>query len=750
MNHLHVTSLQLGRFGRTGAWLALALALLSACSVTRHVPQDQNVLSRVRIEVDGKPSTDNTYRLALSQTAYHRTFGFLPVSTWIWHNDTVRAIHRFRAKLGTEPPVYDEALTARSERALRRTLLNQGYLSAQVSHTERIRRRKVQLTYHIDRGTPHSIRHLTCQVQDSLIRPYVTDPQYGPSTLQVGQTLDRTQLEAERVRLTNLLRNEGYYSFNKDNISFVADTLAGSKDVDLTMVVDGQHQRYTIASVRFVPNYDLVTGGTSGSGDYLRPSVLAENCYIQPGAIYSEEAVRKTYRALSRLYILKYVNIRMEPADSVGSLDCTICLSRQSPHSVQFELDGTNTSGDLGFATTLTYRHRNLFRGSEAFTVTAKGGYESLTGDVSGLVNDNYTNYSLEARIDFPRFLFPFMAAETRRQISATTGVSFGYSYQSIPEYTRIITNAGLTYKWHSTGRNWYHNLDVLDLGYVYLPKRSERFLQIIQNAGPISYSSYTSHLITSSSYNFYAGTKLGSTTGSSAYSSGDVWSLHLNPEIGGNFLQSIARAARFERQDGRYVVFDLPYEQYFRFDADWAYSRYLTDRSRLAFHLAGGVAVPYGNSSVMPFEKRYYAGGANSVRGWNVRSLGPGRYKSAGSRVDYFNQCGDIRLDASVELRSRLFWKFEFASFIDAGNVWTLEDYASQAGGAISADFYREIAASWGVGLRFVTDFVILRLDLGVKAYDPTRGSGRDAWVITDPLNGSNRTVHFAVGYPF
>jgi len=137
-------------------------------------------------------------------------------------------------------------------------------------------------------------------------------------------------------------------------------------------------------------------------------------------------------------------------------------------------------------------------------------------------------------------------------------------------------------------------------------------------------------------------------------------------------------------------------------------------------------------------------------VRGWGVRTLGPGRYQCGNDTVDYFNQCGDVRLDASVELRSRLFWKFEGAGFIDAGNVWTIKEYESQPGGAISENFYREIALSWGLGLRLVTDFVVLRLDWGFKAYDPSRGTGSNAWVYKDPLNGHNNTFHFAVGYPF
>lgn len=723
--------------------------VVTGCRVTRHVPAHQEVLSRVYIEVDGAPSNNNTLRMAVAQNAYHRTFGFLPVSTWIWHNDTVRAWHRLRGKIGTEPPVYSEEQTFRTERSMRRALINQGYLNAQVTHRLKRKHRKVELTYVADRGEPHRIAQLKYVIEDPLLEPIILGETRSASELKIGQRLDRSKLEAERTRLTSLLRNRGFYDFNKEDVSFLADTLARSHEVDLTMTIDGIHNKYTIASVKFVPNFDLVTGGVTGSSTYLRNSILIENCYIRPGQLYSEQDVRKTYSAFSRLHILKYVNVRLDPTDKPDELACTVYLSPQNPHAIQFELDGTNTSGDLGFAAALTYQHRNLFRCSEALTVSAKGGYESLSGDLTGLVNDNYTEYSGEAQIDFPRFLFPFISPERRRGITANTAVKAGYSKQSRPEYTRIITNAGLSYKWTSRERSWYHNLDVLDLSYVYLPKRSEAFLKIIQNAGPISYSSYTSHLIMSAGYSLYAGNSR-NMQNTAAASARNLWSLRLNPEIAGNLLNAVAVAADFRKEGGQYQIFDLPYEQYTRFDADWAFSRYLTDRSRLAFHLAGGVAVPYGNSDVMPFEKRYYSGGANSVRGWSVRTLGPGRYAGKDSSVDYFNQCGDVRFDASMELRSRLFWKFEFAAFVDAGNVWTLKEYDSQPGGAIGKDFYREIAASWGLGLRLVTDFVILRLDLGVKAYDPTEGTGRQSWVLDHPLSNHNRTFHFAVGYPF
>jgi len=732
-------------------FLWAVMGFWSSCSVTRHIPETEEVVSRVNIWVDGKPSTDNTLSLAVAQKPYHRTFGVFPISAWIWHNDTTTWMNRMRNKLGTQPQVYSGFETSRSVTSMRRALINQGYLEAQVDADTLSRKRKVMVNYHVAKGTPHRIDSLRVLAEDpdqEIAQLLEEDQTSGKPVVKVGGLLDRSVLESERTRLTLLFRNNGYYDFNKEDVSYTADTLRGSYDVDLTMLIGRLHNKYVIRSVSFVPNYDLVTGQTVGSDDYIRKSVLEEACFIQPGDYYSEQAVRDTYAAIARLHIFKYVNIRLTPSNDPDAqeLDCVILLSPTTPNSVQVELDGTNTSGDLGMAASITYTHRNLFRGSETYTATFKGGYESLTGDVTGFVNNNYSEYSFENQVDFPRFMCPFISTETRRMTNATTALTMGYSNQSRPEYTRIITHAGLSYKWRSNGNKVQHNYDAIDLSYVYLPKQSDAFQQVIGTLGPISYSSFTSHLLLSSSYNIYLGN---ARTTENRSSNIDLWSLRFNPEIGGNVLGLLSKACHFKKKDDRYEIFSLPFEQYARFDTDFAYSKYLSDRNRLAFHLAGGVAVPYGNSKVMPFEKRYYSGGANSVRGWSVRTLGPGRYRNTKNTIDYFNQSGDIRFDASVEFRSRLFWNLEGAAFVDAGNVWTIKEYDSQPEGAFSSDFYKEIAASWGLGIRLVTDFVVLRLDMGFKGYDPSL-SGSEAWVIRQPFKSSNSTLHFAVGYPF
>lgn len=747
-------------------FLFMLCVTVTSCRVAKHVPQGEAVVSRIEIRVDGQPNSDDDLRMAAAQRPYRRTFGILPMGAWMWHPDTVSAWHRMRGRLGVEPPIYNEALTQRSDRAMQLVLQHKGYLDAKVSHRTEINKGKAHVIYNIQSNRPRRLTRIRYEATDEILRQVIVADS-ARSLLHIDQLLDNSRLENERQRITTMMREHGYWDFDKENISYVADTIKGKEDVALTICISGQHDLWTFRKVHFLTNFNILAQESNNdptqhfrelerpgydllyTGDecYLRDNVLLRSCEVIPGNLYSETAVHNTYSALSRLHILRYVNLRVEPVEGEKNmLDCYIYLSPQSNHAVQFEVDGTNTAGDLGFALGLSYQQRNLFRGSETFTTRLKGSYEALSGNVENLVNKSYDEYAAEFGLDIPRFLFPFLKEETRLKSRASSQFKASFSHQSRPEYTRMIAQGGFGYKWSSKGA--HHVWDLLNLSYVYLPKQSDTFKQLIENLGPISYSSYSSHFILSMNYTLYMGNNT-LTTGRQQQTRRTLWSLRINPEIAGNALYGISQLAKVKQVSGRYKIMAQPFEQYARFDIDWSSSRYLSDRNRLALRAAGGVAVPYGNSDVMPFEKRYYSGGANSVRGWSVRELGPGQYKGGGSSYNFFNQCGDVRLDASVELRTRLFWKFESALFVDGGNVWTIKPYDNQVGGEITRDFYKQIAASWGLGLRVVTDFVILRLDWGFKAHDPSADADEE-WAIRHPFRSNHNTLHFAVGYPF
>ena len=589
------------------------------------------------------------------------------------------------------------------------------------------------------------------------------------SFIKTGDPLDRSTLEKERVRISSKVRNVGYWGFNKDYINYTADTIDGNNLIALQMnvlpyryVANEKHLIYKIQKIYINTDYNPLNNAANrlvkkdtveykgfnivyGEKKYLTENVLTENCFIMPGAIYSDRMVDATYNAFARLQILKYVNIRFEQSeDYPDQLICNIYLTPGKNQTIQTELEGTNSAGDLGFAAAVTYQHRDIFKGSETCTAKVRGGYENLTGDVSGLIKDNYTEYGLETGLSFPKFLFPFISSERKKRIRATTDVKVRYNYQHRPEYTRVIAGGGFNYSWLSHRSRFRHTLDVVDVSYVYLPYRSDAFIDSIIDKNPITYSSYKDHLITRTGYSF------NKTNFNLSNTNRDFYSIRLATEIAGNTLYGLSSLFRVKKKDGDYTIAGLRFEQYWKLDADYAFTKRLDYRNSLAFHIAGGIGIPYGNSSVLPFEKRYYSGGANGVRGWSVRTLGPGRFNPTNESLDYFNQCGDIRLDGSIEYRSKLFWKLEMAAFVDAGNVWTIKKYENQPGGEFNFKrFYREIAVAWGLGVRFDFDYFLIRMDMGIKAYDPT-GIGDNPWVIKYPYKKDNMAFHFAVGYTF
>lgn len=712
----------------------------SSCRVARHVGAGKAVVSRVEIRIDDHPVKDEKLNQTLQQRPYRRTFGFLPISAWIWHPDTTSGWHKMRQRLGTAPAIFDAEKTQQTAHAMQLLMEQRGYLDATATYHLDTVKGKANVTYLIRSGMQRYLSDLRYEVSDTAMRRII-DEASSSRLLSKGQYMDRQLMEEERQRITALLREHGYWDFSKEQVAYLADTLAGSAGVDLTCVLSGHNQPWYFREVRW-----------QGDRSCLRDRVLERSSFVQPGMLYSERAIRNTTAALNRLHILRFANVHVEPvAGEDHLLDCIIDLSPQAAHSLQLELDGTNTAGDLGAAAGVTYQHRNVFHGSEAFTAHLQGSYEALSGNLDKVLNDHYQELSAQFGIDFPQFLFPFINDDTRRRSRATTMIKAGYSTQSRPEFSRNIVQGSVAYKWNSPSGKARHLLDVLNVSYVQLPEQSETFKELIQNMGPLIYSSYTSHFIAGMDYNLYMGNNP-RTTGRELHTTHDLWSLRVNPEIAGNLLEYFCQTTNAEKvgdKRGRYQIFGQPFEQYVRFDVDWSYSHFLTDRSRLALHAAGGFAKPYGNSDVMPFEKRYYSGGANSVRGWSVRELGPGTYASGNSKYNYFNQCGDVRLDASVELRTRLFWKLESALFVDAGNVWTIKEYENQPGGQFTSNFYRQIASSWGLGLRMISDLVVLRLDWGFKAFDPSADAD-ESWALPHPFRSNHNTFHFAVGYPF
>lgn len=758
----------------------LLFLAVTSCSPTKYVGKDQYLLNKVTIVTDNKSVKSGELKPYVRQQPNHKTFGLfrIPLSFYnLSGRDTTRWFNRWLRKIGNPPVIYDEGLTIRSESEIAKALSNRGYIHASVKADTTIKKKKINVRYDVTTNQPYYLNEITYNIpNDTLSRLILADT--TSLLLKKGILFDRNTLEEERQRISAYLRNRGYYAFNKEYITYVADTAVGDSRVNIELnlmpvpeqLPDGEtvykeHEPYRIRNVYFITDYDPMSIDQSsryvvkdtveykgyyilyGDKKFLRKETLVNNCYILPGGLFRNRALDNTYSAFSRLRILKYVNIRFNPVvvDGEKMLDCMILLTEGKANTASVDLEGTNSAGDLGVALGLTYQQRNLFRGSETFTAKFRGAYESLSGDLGGIINDNYSELGGELGITYPQFLFPFLKASFRKKLRATTEFAINLNFQQRPEYTRIIAGGGWRYKWNSHNNVFRHHLDLIDINYVYLPKTSDGFLDNIAPDNPLLRYSYENHFIMRTAYMFYR------TNLNPARKGKDIYTLRAAAEMGGNLLYAISKLTdQKPGQYGEYSFLGIRYAQYAKADVDYAYTFLLDDRNSLALHVGAGIAVPYGNSEILPFEKRYFSGGANSVRGWSVRTLGPGTYRGTNPVSDFMNQCGDIRLDMNVEYRARLFWKLQLAAFIDAGNIWTIKEYSSQPGGVFKVkSFYKEIALSYGLGVRLDFNYFLLRLDMGVKAYDPSL-TGKERWVISHQKFLKETVLHFAVGYPF
>ncbi|MBO7293781.1 MAG: BamA/TamA family outer membrane protein, partial [Bacteroidaceae bacterium] len=294
---------------------------------------------------------------------------------------------------------------------------------------------------------------------------------------------------------------------------------------------------------------------------------------------------------------------------------------------------------------------------------------------------------------------------------------------------------------------------DLLSLNYIFMPWISDTFRKNYLEGDDPRYGilrySYENLFIMNMGYSFVM--KSNKNFNNNALSQTNTWQLRCNIESAGNLLnltKSLFNAKH--NHNGYYELFGIAFSQYAKFDLDFVKSYPVNENSSLAFHVALGVALPYGNSKIIPYEKRYFAGGANSVRGWSVRELGPGSYKGTDGKIDFINQTGNVKLDLSLEYRTYLFWKFYGATFIDAGNIWNTRNN-SQSGEQLKADkFLKEIAVAYGLGLRLNFDYFILRFDGGMKAINPSIPTGKGHYPIINPNFKRDFTFHFAVGLPF
>jgi len=746
--------------------------------VTKHVPENKYLLDSYEIKTDKGKLDKDEIKNYIKQKPNKKIFGFrfhLAIYN-LSKKDKEKGVNRWLRSIGEEPVIYDEYARDKTTSQLWLYLRNKGYYNSVVRDTTIFKKQKAKNIYYLTLNEPFRIRSINYKFEDASLESYIL-PDTTASLIKRGHFFDVDVLSEERERLEILLKNKGYYNFTKEYIFFSADSSSVTNQVDITMVVkkyrevfsdgsyhDISHPRYKIRQVfintKYLPgevmsdnkeyfeSLDTVTEDNinivfSEKPD-IKPSVVTSSCYIIPGQFYQLNNVNRTYRHISSLQLFRLITIdfkenALKDEEGIRQLDCHLDLAQFTLQSFAVELEGTNSSGNIGAAGNLIYQHRNLFTGAENFDMKIKGAIETIK-ETREYNFGNMIELGVETSIRFPKFLLPLRTEQFIRQFSPFTRLSIAYNYQRRPDYARTVANASFSYNWRGN-RYLTHIVSPIELNLVKIPYKSQQFIDWLE--GKYIYYSYQPHLITVSSYSvIYSNQNI--------QKSRDFFYIRFNAESAGNLLYSAYKLGGINDADGSYALFNTDFSQYLRGDIDFRFYNILDENNSFVYRIFAGAGYPYNNSTALPFEKKYFSGGANSIRAWQVRNLGPGSFTDPDPGY-YPNQTADIKLEANFEYRFKMFWLLEGAVFLDAGNIWAITRNDEREGALFEWNkFYKDIAIGTGFGTRFDFSFFIFRLDLGIKAMDPAAGEG-DKWIIgSRKLTRNDLTLNLGIGYPF
>ena len=555
--------------------------------------------------------------------------------------------------------------------------------------------------------------------------------------IRPGDFLSEDVLEKETVRSTAVMNRKGYYTFNKHHFFFEADTLSIKDTAILMMDIREYTRNENPDEAKPIRKFYFNDVSISyPKTTKIREKVLTELNTVKPGELYSPDIVNNTYSRLSALRMFSSVNVGLTQVDT-NKVDCNITLSQSKLQGFKVNLEAsTNSTGLFGISPQVSYYHKNIFHGGEWLNLGFMGNFQFKFNDA---IRSN--EFGISAGLSFPRFLL--LPYKYFKQAVPRTEINLSYNYQNRPEYTRNIISTSYGYNGNVQNKFFYQVFPI-QLNIVKLFDMDESFYKSMEK-DPFFRNAYQNH------FDFGLGGTLYYTTNPEATPKSTYHYARLQFDTAGNILSAFNGLMKTDANGAR-MIWNTPYSQFVRGEITlgktWIWNNKYNHA--LATRFLVGLGVAYGNSSALPFEKHFYAGGSNSMRGWQARTVGPGR----APLDDFFiipNQTGDMRLEANVEYRFNLFWNFYGAAFVDVGNVWTLADSESE-GSELSqfrwSTFGKSLAANWGVGLRLDFDFLLLRVDLGLKIHDPAR---MESWVTPNLwFKRDGYAIHFGVGYPF
>ena len=721
--------------------ISTGLALLAAisCSTTRVLQDGEYRLAKNNVEVvnDNKFNINEIEPYLKQKANSYFIFGWNPfLNVYNWQTGKGNGWDRFVQKIGVAPVVYDPELVESSIENVTNHLEYLGYYGSTVTAGIDVRRKTVKVNYEVKLGKRYPINEIVFDLPEGEIAAdFLADT--SNMTVKTGDFLSEDALEAESERMSRHLRDCGFYGFTSNYFSYLADTLtvpgAASLEVSINEYTRNETEKDARPFRKFRINDVSITYPKSLK---IRENVLRRLNTIRPGDIYSETDINTTYSRMSSLRMFNGINIGMTQVDS-SLVDCTIDLSQSKLQGFKINLEASiNSTGLFGVSPQLSYYHKNIFRGGEWLNLSFMGNFQFM---FNRSVRSN--EFGVSAGLSFPKFLgLPYRLF--KGPAIPRTDINVSYNYQSRPEYTRNIISTSYGYN-GSYGGRFFYQVYPIQLNIVRLFDLDASFYNSLAS-DPFMRNAYQDHFDMGLGSTFYY------TTNSDVNPKTSYFYTRLQFDISGNILSAFKPL--MDKDDlGAGMIWNTPFSQYVRAELTvaktWRFGK--GNGQAVAARLLAGAGYAYGNSTALPFEKHFYAGGSNSLRGWQARTVGPGLAPMDRTFL-IPNQTGDMKLEANVEYRFHMFWKVEGAAFVDAGNVWTFrESGTEELSSRITADtFAKSIAANWGVGLRLDLDFLVIRVDMGMKIHDPAR---EQKWVGPSQwLRNDGYAVHFGVGYPF
>lgn len=765
-------------------WRAAAVTLLLglvSCSTTKNLPEGEVLYTGIRkIEVadkdDSRAGEDALAEVegALKYPPNNALLGSssirfpLPFGLWIYN----AFVHK-KGKVGkwifnklAAKPVFISTVNPEVRTKVAHNLLNEyGYFDGATDFKvipDPKNDRKAKISYFIEMEHPYtydSIQYMRIRPQaDSLIRANIAD-----RWLYDGENFNIVKMQAERERISSLLRDNGYYYFRPDFIVYQADTILNPGKVALRVLPKESLPPTALRPWR-VGNISVWLNGYSNeqptdSVQYkdltihyegklrVRPSVLYNRLYFKPGDLYSQAQQQKSQTALSRLGIFRYSEMQYTPRDTMrrqDTLDLKINTVYDLPLDGELEVNVTAKSNDqIGPGAVFSVTKRNVFHGGETFGVRLRGSYEWQTGKrISGESSAiNSYEIGLTTTLTFPRVLFPTLFKRDLNYPATTTFRLYADQMNRARFFKLLAFGGDASYDFQPSATS-HHSITPFKLTYNLLQHTTHEF-DSITAANKALYKSLEDQFVPSMGYTYtYDDSPI-------VTRRNHLW-WQTSVTQAGLIIDGIYALAgkKFNEEDKK--LLGNKFAQFIKGTSEIRYNYLIGRNQHLVGRLMVGAIYSYGNARTAPYNEQFYIGGANSIRAFTVRSIGPGRYRPPeDNKYGYIDQTGDLKFEANLEYRFPILGDLHGATFLDSGNIWLIRNDPERPGGQLKwGHFLKDLALGTGVGLRYVLPFIVIRVDMGIGLHVPYDTGKKGYYNIPKFKDGLG--VHLAIGYPF